>query len=524
VNRNLLGTNPKIFMKGFIHIIEIIIIILVVFVVLVQFTNTSNIVNTFDKTKLSLVGNDILFVLSEKNINWLNKTELSGEVDTFLKNTSILYGVEIRNTVKSPLFVGCICNDVEKDYVESILTPFVFNDGKVEFIVTRLEVPTSDTCDNFNAVLPLDYDVIVMFDYDFAGDVCDPSKPYNYSGELISYLGSGKGVVQLRDIDFTEIDGIQETFFGIVSSSTSPGTGDMLFSPLTSSSLKRTKDYFQHLPLVYEDFSSSPEDFTPTLGTWTVESGGYNGSGLALSHLTMSYEENYTVRFDVMLNSSESYGGWMASGTTGSVTVFAGISTEDGVIITSNGTVVSSAPYTINPGQTYSLTVNKRMNTLEVFLNDGSKTTASFTFTPVASFGLLTNTTGFTVFDNFRFSLGGKERSSNFLDTNEVVNISSTLAEESKILTQEGTGIPALIAKEFTVYDSEILTGRTAWLSSGSQEEGLLLKSIIMWTSGENYIIIPEQIPSPIITTIFETLNNDMFQPIEIILKLAYIF
>ena len=185
--------------RGFLHVIEIVIITLVMFVVILQFTYIPGIPMNYDKTKLIIRGKDILFSLDEKGVNWLNKSSVQEEIDSLLKDTNIIYGLEIRNAIKTPIQVGCLCDGEELAFIETLLKPFTLNRGNISFYVHKIDPPVPGISPAFSqedATLPLFYDVIVAFDYGLAED-----GEFDYTNELRNYLSAGKGLVQVRDLD-----------------------------------------------------------------------------------------------------------------------------------------------------------------------------------------------------------------------------------------------------------------------------------------------------------------------------------
>lgn len=94
-------------------------------------------------------------------------------------------------------------------------------------------------------------------------------------------------------------------------------------------------------------------------------------------------------------------------------------------------------------------------------------------------------------------------------------------------LAQQTTGRPACIIN----YGVSGGFGRTAWLSDMgslgalSGDEEVLLKSLFMWAAGDTYMVVPNDISKSIMKFSFlKVLNVDMYQPIEIVLEMGYLY
>ena len=76
-------------MRGFIHVIEIIIVSLLVFMVIFQFSGVPAMETDWDKTKLSLQANDILFSMDMLGVNWLDANQVEAQISEFLPENSV---------------------------------------------------------------------------------------------------------------------------------------------------------------------------------------------------------------------------------------------------------------------------------------------------------------------------------------------------------------------------------------------------------------------------------------------------
>jgi hypothetical protein len=95
--------------------------------------------------------------------------------------------------------------------------------------------------------------------------------------------------------------------------------------------------------------------------------------------------------------------------------------------------------------------------------------------------------------------------------------------DENKILLKQySTNIPACIIN----YEISSGKGRTVWLSKSdvSEEQKIFIKSVILWASGDTYTLIKRDIKDPVSVSIYKVLNEDMFQPIKIEMKLGYLY
>lgn len=94
-------------------------------------------------------------------------------------------------------------------------------------------------------------------------------------------------------------------------------------------------------------------------------------------------------------------------------------------------------------------------------------------------------------------------------------------------LVQDSTGRPACIIN----YGVSGGYGRTAWISDmgalntlGGDEE-VLLKSLLMWAAGNDYVVVPSDMARSIMKLSFlKVLNTDMYQPVEIVMEMGYLY
>ena len=75
--------------KGFIHVIEIIIVSILVLFVFVQFSYMPYVEIDWSTPKLSLQGNDLLFMLDELGVNWLNANDINSKLSGLLTGNTM---------------------------------------------------------------------------------------------------------------------------------------------------------------------------------------------------------------------------------------------------------------------------------------------------------------------------------------------------------------------------------------------------------------------------------------------------
>ncbi|MFQ5647635.1 MAG: hypothetical protein ACE5FW_00175 [Candidatus Aenigmatarchaeota archaeon] len=92
--------------------------------------------------------------------------------------------------------------------------------------------------------------------------------------------------------------------------------------------------------------------------------------------------------------------------------------------------------------------------------------------------------------------------------------------EDRVILRELASGAPALVVNEY-------YGGRAAWLSDGDntlEDRKALIRALAAWAAGDTYEVVPADIREPQAFSLHTVINQDMFQPIEIVLSLGYIF
>ncbi len=236
--------------KGFFHILEIVIVTLVMFVVVFQFSAIPSVESDWSRAKLSLKAWDVIQTLNRMGTDWLDPDEVSDRITSAINSTNIRYSV-YADLPRSLIQVGCFrCTAGEVVRVQNLISDFEINDVDVTF------GPVINTT-GFSVLT----DVTVVFDANLT----------DYEADLISYLESGRGVVQMRHLDRSEIDGdpVQSRIFGLSWDDTLPArTGDNITFPYYLDQGSRyypIKSYFHHIQNSSGDFFDEPHTFNASM-------------------------------------------------------------------------------------------------------------------------------------------------------------------------------------------------------------------------------------------------------------------
>ncbi len=109
-----------------------------------------------------------------------------------------------------------------------------------------------------------------------------------------------------------------------------------------------------------------------------------------------------------------------------------------------------------------------------------------------------------------------------FLEPQEHAGISGK--GTAVILKQQGSENAPACAARINIMQGG--NGRSAWLSGGplTEERGVMIKSLVTWTAGESYDVIQNPMKSSNTASKLKILNQDMYQIMEIVLKLGYLY
>lgn len=239
--------------KGFIHVVEIVVISLVVFILVLQFSAIPSIRADWDRTKLAMQGNDLLFSLDRSGVNWLNSTQVGHELSRALEGTNINYRVSLENAIKPDIEVACICTEAEADRLEGILTPFTINGGRVEFDVFQYE-PSSPI-----GAFTLEHDVM------FLGETFLSYPIEQQLARMNNYLAEDKGMVLEQDLENTNKFTLVHTqLFGLqYDPDLSVGLGNISFATEHSGEYYNIEKYFLHIPGLDPGWQSAESPLDP---------------------------------------------------------------------------------------------------------------------------------------------------------------------------------------------------------------------------------------------------------------------
>jgi hypothetical protein len=240
--------------KGFLHVVEALIVIMLVFVVLSQFYSIPRTQHTWSTTKLRIMGQDLLYTLDEKGVDWFDAGAVDAALSPVLPNTTG-YSLVTWQDIRPELNVGCVsvfqdnCTDLNSllndRYVNGIYRNFT-----VEWIT-----PTDMEFDLGGQ--HLDNDVILFWG-------C-PSFTAQQVQNLKEYLRQGNGIVEYANLtsDQAKRSWQQELFNINWSASTRPPDTEAEFIPMlpTEKAYGAVKIY---------DFFNDPDSGFTNFGYETV--------------------------------------------------------------------------------------------------------------------------------------------------------------------------------------------------------------------------------------------------------------
>ena len=511
-------------MKGFMHVVEVVLVVLLVFFVFAQFSSIPRISTDWSDVKLKLLGNDILSSLDLQGINWFNESEVKERLNqTIPKN--IIYNLMLDNVIKPKIVVGCYCDDAKFNQLVSILSPgwFVINDENVSFELVKV----GNTSEIFN----LDFDVSVFFDYQNLKAQETP---------LRNFLGHDKGIVEICDLDSWDPaqDSIQEDYFGLRTSTLTPDANIISFhdtSKDVDNEVYNARKYFYHIPLFHDSFDNLDQWNTETGNPAIVEFGDGKSVNLQAGAENTWIYSNYNdfsdgeINLDVYIEGGVFYLEFRLDPATDEAYV-AAFSTDpslgyDAFYSQSSGPVLtyigSNQSHTTSKNGWHRMKVVVEGGNFELY-NDGELVAAASGLTGTGAIGLR-HEGGDVYADNVRTTFAGDHQFQNFLSSNE--NITQLDDNNRKILLWQATsGVAAAIIN----YDIQEGKGRTVWLSGGgdmnSEEQKVLIKSLMAWTAGNSYDVLKSEIKRPVTVHIYKTFSRDMLQEVRISLGLSYLY
>lgn len=507
-------------LKGFMHVVEMLLVILLVLFVFTQFASIPSISADWQKTKLTLMGNDILHTLEASGVDWFNRTEVVNSLNKTLPE-NIMYSVTIRNAIKPQIKIGCLCSDSELAAVNGMLSPggFWLNGANTSFEVVKVGSAAE--------LFSLDFDVALVYGYEAFTD------PAVYAA-MKNFLAYDRGIVEIADLPV--MDNTQKAIFGLNSSAQRSDSSGIIFSASSAQNGRETNriyDYFAHIPLFYDAF----RDMSQWAGDAAVAATGNPPPSVRLTG-SGCYTENtfiFTRFYDSFRNGEIDFDVYLANGAS----VFIGFGKEGGYTylasLSSNRSVgydsfYRSYPLQVLGSNTSHLTtplawhhvkIVAEMSRLTLY-NDGEKVASSPATGLLPSNISISNKCGEAYVDNMRATEPELKELGNFLDNENTTQISSN--QNKILLVQKGTALPACVIN----YNIEgIGKGRTVWLSNASavsDDHKILVKALIAWAAGDEYKIVGADIKRPVAAYIYRSGGSEMPQTMKIILELGYLY
>jgi uncharacterized protein YkuJ len=541
--------------KGFIHVVEIIVIVLAMLFIMTQFSFIPRIGADFEKSAGFLVTNDLLYSLDAKGLDWLNATKVIHAFSAVIPPTK-QFSVSIKNIIKPVIHVACICSTPETDVLRS-LSNFSINDRNITLDITQIGYTTIQTV---SESFSLKYDVILFGPASFGGGAADPTLAA-YETRMRAFLRNGRGIVEVRNIDADNLDGIQNELFGVYRDvDREPGTDPLLFTHYmrNSSSISEpvypNRTYFEiykyyyGLPLFNESFSEGASRWTPAGGTWNVNPNEVYqvscATGPCFSFAGNPLWDNYAIGARVRApQEGRSAGIGFRQQTAGNGIWFIMNNSEDTSYFAylSGGVWADISPrlnYAWTPGDWYTV----RIEAPDLYTEDGSDLSDIYTayvydkngeiVTRLSSFpdtgtftaghiGLYASGGATVRFDDIRVTPLEPERFPAFLTSEEKVGPRDA-NRNGMILMQDLHNATALIA------NSNVESGgRTAWLSAGEDDnpkKQALIRSILIWAAGTGVDVVKNEVSSPQTASFFKVLNKDYFEVFEVVLSIGTIF
>ena len=497
--------------KGFLHVVEIVIVALMAFLVILQFSYVPKQNTDWAGMKLSTQANDILFSLNKKGVDWFNSTEVDKAISSFISNNTI-YSLKIRNVMKPSIKVGCICSAAEATSLANALRPFDINSQPVSFSVTQISP----------IAFSHEYDVIVINDSGLS----------SYYNQIRQFLAADKGIVQFRSLDQSEIDSVQTDLFGLKwnNSLGNPDTAPVEFrSNMSSEPYYNIYKYFHNIPVFQDNFTNA-NAWSAQTGTWNINSGNYVGSDVseAITITSLSFQDRYSMRAWIYPESNHPkliiY--WQDSNDYVSVDFDVAADTIT-VFENASGVVWNrgSGSYLLNLNRWYDAKIiPKADGSLKIYVNNSYVFTSQPVTIPASTRIGLSAEAGQSRFDNVRVTFAETHNFSSNLLQNEKVEPADNNSQKI-ILLQKSRQLPACIVNS-NIADER---GRTAWLAyadpSASQEISTMLKTLVVWAAGDENEVVKNEVRNiPVVTSLYRTYDQDMYQPVEIVLTMGNLY
>jgi hypothetical protein len=183
--------------KGFIQVVEVGIASFFLVLSLSFLFGGISVKLNWEKTDLVSSGKNIFnFLIASRNFSKLLDTQQVIRDIEKVKPINVKFGLEIYNTPAQLIKVGCPCSDEEFSFVESLLTPTLFNDRWINFTVEKIEVLTLENI--------TDFDVLVFVNF----------TEFDDNTTIQEYLKEGGAIVAITDIKSqTDLENMNDTFY-----------------------------------------------------------------------------------------------------------------------------------------------------------------------------------------------------------------------------------------------------------------------------------------------------------------------
>ncbi len=500
--------------KGFLHVVEIVIVGLMAFFVLLQLSYMPKQNTDWASMKLSTQANDILFSLDKKGVDLFNSTEVDKAISSFISNNTI-YSLKIRNVMKPKISVGCICSAAETAALRNSLTYFEINGQPVSFSVSPISP----------IAFSHEYDVIVINDSGLS----------SYYDQIRQFLAADKGIVQFRSLSQSEIDSVQTDILGLKwnNSLGNPDTAPVEFrSNMSSEPYYNIYKYFHNIPIFQDNFTSGAGRWSPQTGAsgWSASGGIYVGTNTtgdrneSKSFTVDSFQDTYSLR------------GWFRShaGINHNISfilynsVIINFDVDANIIMVTEGSA-NRGSANPNPalqvGRWYDIKIIPQPDrTLKIYINGSSSLTSNpITFPASSKVGLVVEN-GQASFDNIRVTFAETHNFSSNLLQNEKVQPADNNPQKT-ILLQKSRQLPACIVNSNIVNEN----GRTAWLAyadpAANQDISTMLKTLVVWAGGDENSLVNNEVRNvPVVTSLYKTYDQDMYQPVEVVLTMGNLY
>ena len=157
-------------------------------------------INSWEDAKLVLLGRDSILSIDRSGKLYrlsFNKTELSNTIKEIVNDSKVLFSYETRGAPKTEIVVACNCTKTQIQNLTKFFYRSFFNDRivHINFIPTNLEKSIN-----------MPSDLLLIWGYR------DLSPYYNI---IERYMKTGRGVIEVSDLNLATIDDGHKRIFGI---------------------------------------------------------------------------------------------------------------------------------------------------------------------------------------------------------------------------------------------------------------------------------------------------------------------